>query len=95
MNTFSHADATGLVCPRPFCPLNRVKAGMVVRIKGLCATPEIVQRLREIGLGEEQLIKLLTCHTNIICQVCTARLAISLPLAEVIWVEPLPELKAA
>jgi len=88
-------SAAELQCSRPNCPLNRVRAGIVVRIKRLCASEETAQRLREIGLGEEQLIRLLTCHTNIICQVCSARLAISPQLAESILVEPLPELAAA
>jgi len=82
-------------CAESRCPLNRVKAGLVVRIKQLCASEETAQRLREIGLGEDQLIRLLTCHTNIICQVCSARLAISPQLAETILVEPLPHLVAA
>lgn len=82
-------------CLESRCPLNRVKAGLIVRIKRLCASEETAQRLREIGLGEEQLIRLLTCHTNIICQVCSARLAISRELAETILVEPLPQLVAA
>jgi len=40
------------------CPLTRVKAGVAVRIKQLCAAPELQNRLREVGLGEEQIIKL-------------------------------------
>jgi Fe2+ transport system protein FeoA len=71
------------------CPLTRVKAGAAVRIKQLCAAPELQNRLRELGLGEEQIIKLLTGHTNFICQVCNARLAISEQLAQLILVEPL------
>ncbi len=71
------------------CPLSRVKAGVAVRIKQLCASPEIQNRLRELGLGEDQIIKLLTSHTNFICQVCNARLAISEQLAQLILVEPL------
>jgi Fe2+ transport system protein FeoA len=70
------------------CPLSRVKAGVTVRIKQLCASPEVQDRLREIGLCEEQIIKLLTSHTGFICQVCNARLAISEQLAQVILVEP-------
>ena len=70
------------------CPLNRVKAGVAVRIKQLCASPEISHRLREIGFCEEQIIKLLTSQANIICLVCNARLAISAQLAQVIMVEP-------
>ena len=71
------------------CPLSRVKAGVAVRIKQLCAAPELQNRLRELGLGEEQIIKLLTSQTNFICQVCNARLAISQQLAQLILVEPL------
>ena len=77
-------------CPKPFtCPLSRVKAGMAVRIKALSAPPEVSKRLREIGFGEEQVIKLLIRHSNLICQVCNARLCISERLAETIMVEPL------
>lgn len=71
------------------CPLSRVKAGVAVRIKQLCAKPELQTRLREIGLREDQIIKLLTSQTNFICQVCDARLAISEQLARLIMVEPL------
>jgi Fe2+ transport system protein FeoA len=71
------------------CPLSRVKAGVAVRIKQLCAAPELQNRLRELGLGEEQIIKLLTSQTSFICQVCNARLAISAQLAQMILVEPL------
>jgi Fe2+ transport system protein FeoA len=70
------------------CPLNRVKAGTAVRIRQLCASPEVAHRLREIGFCEDQVIRLLTCHVNIICLVCNARLAISEHLAQAILVEP-------
>jgi Fe2+ transport system protein FeoA len=70
------------------CPLNRVKTGVAVRIKQLCAAPETQNRLREIGLGEEQIIRLLTSQANFICLVCNARLAISEQLASLILVEP-------
>ncbi len=71
------------------CPLSRVKAGVAVRIKQLCASPELQNRLRELGFCEDQIIRLLTSHTNFICQVCNARLAISEQLAQLILVEPL------
>lgn len=70
------------------CPLSRVGVGVAVRIRKLCAKPEMQERLREIGLGEDQIIKLLTSHTNFICQVCNTRLAISAQLAQLIMVEP-------
>jgi Fe2+ transport system protein FeoA len=73
------------------CPLNRVKAGVAGRIKQLCAAPEVQARLREIGLGEDQIIRLITSRTNFICQVCNARLAISEKLAQLILVEPLTQ----
>lgn len=75
------------------CPLSRVQAGVVVRIKQLCAAPEVQHRLREIGLGEEQIVRLLTSQTNFICLVCNARLAISEQLAQLILVEPVAALR--
>lgn len=76
-------------CPAPAtCPLNRVRAGMPVRIKQLCTSADTALRLREIGFCEDQVIKLLTASTNIICLVCNARLAISPQLAQAILVEP-------
>jgi Fe2+ transport system protein FeoA len=71
------------------CPLSRVKAGAAVRIKQLCAAPEVQNRLRELGFGEEQVIRLLTGQANFICLVCNARLAISEQLAELIMVQPI------
>ena len=83
-------------CAGPLvCPLSRVKAGTVVCIKALAASPELRVRLREMGFCEQQRIKLLSRHSNIICQVCNARLGISERLAETILVEPLPARKAA
>lgn len=70
------------------CPLSRVKAGVAVRIKQLCAAPEVQSRLRELGFCEDHIIKLLTSQANFICQVCDARLAISEQLARTILVEP-------
>ncbi len=84
----TQADATS--CPTgAICPLNRIRAGTAVRIKKLCATPEITRRLREIGLYEEQIIRLLNGHANLICQVCNTRLAISNQVAQAILVEPI------
>lgn len=77
------------VCNRPLCPLSCVRAGVAVRIKELCASPEVACRLREMGLAEDQIVNLLANHSHVICKVCNARLAISSPLAETIIVEPL------
>ena len=70
------------------CPLNRVRAGVAVRIKQLCASPEMQARLREIGFCEDQVVRLITSQSNFICQVCNSRLAISAQLAQLIMVEP-------
>lgn len=78
-------------CTRePFvCPLSRVVAGTAVRIKQISAPPEVSHRLRELGFCEEQQIKLVSRQTNLICQVCNARLGISTQVAETILVEPI------
>ena len=81
-------------CAHPLCPLNRVKAGIAVRVRQLCADPTLADRLREIGFCEDRVIKLLTSHGNIICLVCNTRLALSEQLARVILVEPVAEMAA-
>ena len=73
------------------CPLSQVVAGTAVRIKQIEACEEMSQRLREMGICEEQEIKLLLKDTNLICQVCHMRLGISSKLADTIIVEPLVE----
>ncbi len=70
------------------CPLSRIRAGAVVCIKRLCAAPEVMDRLRELGFCEEQQIRHLARNSNLICQVSNARLGISGKLAESILVEP-------
>ena len=82
-------------CTQPFvCPLSHVRAGTSVKIKQLATAPDVTHRLREMGFCEEQKIRLLAQHTNIICQVCNVRLGISTQLAEKILVEPLQAPKA-
>ena len=78
------------------CPLSQVKAGTVVCIKQLDASPEVRDRLRELGFGEKQIVKLLSRQSSLICQVCNARLGISEELANTIMVEPVrAKVKAA
>jgi Fe2+ transport system protein FeoA len=77
----AHADA---------CPLSHVQAGAIVCIKQLTAAPEVSSRLREMGFCEEQRIRLVSRHSNFICQVCNARLGISEQLAKTIMVQPVP-----
>jgi len=74
------------------CPLSRVQAGTTVCIKHLSTAPELKSRLREMGLCEEQIIKLVARDSNFICQVCNARLGISEKLADSIMVQAVPAL---
>jgi Fe2+ transport system protein FeoA len=69
------------------CPLSHVQAGTVVCIKKLSTRPDLIDRLRELGFCEEQQITLLSRQSNLICQVCNARLGISEELADSILVE--------
>jgi Fe2+ transport system protein FeoA len=62
---------------------------VVVCIKHLSASPDVQDRLRELGFREEQNIKLVARQSNFICQVCNARFGISEELADSILVEPL------
>ena len=71
------------------CWLNLVKAGVEVRVKQVCGSPDVQRRLREVGICEDNIIKLLTSQANLICQVCDARMAISEQIAKTILVEPL------
>ena len=72
------------------CPLSHVRAGATVCIKQLAASPEQMERLRELGFCEEQKIKVLSRQSSFICQVCNARLGISQKVAEAILVEAFP-----
>jgi len=76
-------------CPAPaICPLSRVKPGTTVCVRELIASPEMSDRLREMGLCEDQRVKLVSRQDSIICQVCNARIALSERLADSILVEP-------
>jgi len=78
-------------CLRPeLCPLNGLRAGASGRIKGFAASPDVAHRLREMGFCEEQEVRVVSRHVNVICQICNARLGLSRELAESILVEPLP-----
>jgi len=83
-------------CAGPgICPLSRVQVGVVVCIKQLDAAPATKDRLRELGFCEQQRIKLLSRHSNLICLVCNSRLGISEKLADSIMVEPVSAQTAA
>ncbi len=77
------------------CPLSRIQAGTTVCIKHLSTAPELQVRLRELGLGEDQHVKVVACASTFICQVCNARFGISEKLADAIFVEAIPTSQAA
>ena len=91
MNSDARQDIGIERCGDFTCPLSRTKAGQVCRVKRLCASAEMCERLREIGFCEDQVVTRLANPTAIICLVCNARLALSTMLAELIWVEPITE----
>lgn len=67
-----------------------------MRIKQLLASPDLCQRLREMGFCEEQQVRLLLQNHSVVCQVCNVRLGLSAELADTIWVEPVaPKHRAA
>lgn len=69
------------------CPLNHVPAGTFVRIKQLASTPEVNDRLREMGFCEDREIRLISQSASLLCQVCNARLGLNPKIAESIMVE--------
>lgn len=69
--------------------LDAVQPGKTVRVKKLCAGDETDCRLREIGICEGQIIRLIARHSSLICQVCNTRLALNAALARAILVESL------
>ena len=74
-------------CRTPqLCQLNRVRAGETVVVKQLNGSPETNQRLREMGFGEEQRVRVITLQANLLCQVCNSRLGLCARLAELILV---------
>lgn len=89
MKRVCEREGTSTCLKQALRPLSAVKVGASVRIKRLPDSPETAHRLREIGFCEEQTIKLLASHSNLICQICNCRLAISSRLADTIIVEAL------
>ena len=96
MNDAQHEAHCEDACPASeLCPLNSVPAGTFVRIKQLSSTPDINDRLREMGFCEEREIRLISQSANLLCQVCNARLGLSEKLAKAILVEPQSGLRKA
>ena len=75
--------------PPAWRPLSRAAAGAVVIVRRLDGTAETNQRLREMGFGEQQRVRVISLQAHVLCQVCHARLGVSARLADLILVEPL------
>jgi Fe2+ transport system protein FeoA len=71
------------------CPLSHVRIGARVCVRHINSQPEVCDRLRELGLVEDQEVRLVSRHHNVICQICNARVALSEALADAILVQPL------
>lgn len=69
------------------CALSQIGVGTAVRIKQLEGCPEMSQRLREMGVCEEQDIKVLLKQSSLVCKVCNVRVGLSAKLADHILVE--------
>jgi ferrous iron transport protein A len=66
-------------------------AGRSWRVKGLCGSAALCQRLREMGFAEEVEVEKLAQHHLLLCRVCGSRLALDRETARGILVEPLGE----
>ena len=73
---------------RQLIRLGKVAPGTSVRVMELTAEGGMCCRLRELGFREQQTIRLVSSQASVICLVCNSRLAISVPLANTILVEP-------
>ena len=70
-------------------PLSHARAGETVVVRRLDGPEDTNRRLREMGFGEEQRVRVISLQAHVLCQVCNARLGVSAKLAEVIMVESL------
>jgi Fe2+ transport system protein FeoA len=61
--------------------------GTDLQIKQILASQENATRLREMGLFESQIIRLLSRTPNVICLVYNARLGLGQKVADLIMVE--------
>ena len=73
----------------PQLPLSQLGTGERARIMRLTAAPDVSRRLREMGLRENQDIRLLSRNFSLICQVCNTRVGLSTRLGDSIFVEKL------
>lgn len=68
--------------------------GMKMQLHALNTRPEVCQRLREMGFCESAQVIKLSSGSNLICQVCGVRLALSRELGNCIMLKPMSSLPA-
>ena len=78
----------GLITPMAPVTLLTAPVGRKMRLHSLDSRPETCQRLREMGFCESAQIIKLSSGSNLICQVCGTRLALSRDLGNCILLEP-------
>ncbi len=70
--------------------LNEAPIGRQVRICHLQSRPHICNRLREMGLFENAIVRcIMMGHSNIICEICNTRIGLTKDLANEIVVSPI------
>ena len=69
--------------------LSTVRPGSSVRVLKLEGQPEVCHRLREMGFGENSVVRCLQSGAACVCMVQHARVGLSGQLARQIVVEPL------
>jgi ferrous iron transport protein A len=68
--------------------LSSVRPGASVRVTKLEAQPDVCHRLREMGFGENSVVRCLQSGACFICQIQHSRVGLSSQLASQIFVEP-------
>ena len=69
--------------------LSAVRPGSSVRVLRLEGQPEVCRRLREMGFGENSVVRCVQSGVACVCMIQHARVGLSAQLARQIVVEPL------
>lgn len=74
---------------RPRMTLTELPTGAAGRVCALHGEAELCQRLREMGFCESAVVRKISGHTTLLCQVCGMRVALGEGVAQHITVEVL------
>ena len=67
--------------------LNQLGCGICARITHITAAPEICRRLQEMGICQSNVIRKISDHGAVVCEVGQSRLILSSSLVQNIFVE--------